>query len=425
MGLQLQSALGLIALPLIAWALSENRRALSGRVIAAGLGLQFAIALLLLKVPGSATLFVWLNDAFLALNEAAKTGTGVVFGYLGGGPLPFAESHPGASFILAFQALPIILLMSALSALLFHWGILQVIVAGFSWLLRRVFGIGGAVGVATAANIFVGMVEAPLLVRPYLARLTRSELFMVMTTGMATIAGTVLVLYAGFLAATLNGAVGHLVTASVISAPAAILIAWIMVPPAFTAASGSAECEADATSLEGSRAQSAMDAITRGTAAGLSLYLNILALLIVFIALVSLVNQALTLLPDVAGAPMALERILGWIFAPLVFLIGIPWQEAATAGSLMGIKTVLNEFLAYLELSKLPAEVLSDRSRLVMTYALCGFANFGSLAIMLGGLTTMVPERRGELVELGLRSIASGTLATLMTGAVVGVLTPT
>ncbi|MBU1210304.1 MAG: nucleoside:proton symporter [Alphaproteobacteria bacterium] len=425
MGLQLQSALGLIALPLIAWALSENRRALSLRVLAAGLALQFAIALLLLKVPGSATLFVWLNDAFLALDRASKAGTGVVFGYLGGAPLPFAESHPGASFILAFQALPIILLMSALSALLFHWGFLQVIVAAFSWLLRRAFGIGGAVGVATAANIFVGMVEAPLLVRPYLARLTRSELFMVMTTGMATIAGTVLVLYAGFLAATLDGAVGHLVVASVISAPAAILIAWIMVPPVAPAASESAQSDADAVSLEGSRAQSSMDAITTGTAAGLTLYLNILALLIVFIALVSLINEALTLLPHVAGAPLALQRILGWVFAPLVFLIGIPWPETATAGSLMGIKTVLNEFLAYLEMSKLPAEALSDRSRLVMTYALCGFANFGSLAIMLGGLTTMVPERRGELVELGLRSIVSGTLATLMTGAVVGVLTPT
>lgn len=424
MGLQLQSALGLVALPLIAWLISENRHALSGRVVAAGLALQFAIAILLLKVPGSAKLFVWLNDAFLALDKAAKAGTSVVFGYLGGAPLPFAESYPGASFILAFQALPIILLMSALSAVLFHWRILQGLVAAFSWVLRRAFGIGGAVGVATAANIFVGMVEAPLLVRPYLARLTRSELFMVMTTGMATIAGTVLVLYAGVIAATLEGAVGHLVIASVISAPAAILIAWIMVPPEPSAAGVNADSDSVAASLEGARADSTMDAIIKGTAAGLSLYLNILALLIVFIALVSLANQALTLLPDVTGEPLALQRILGWIFAPLVFLIGIPWQEAPIAGSLMGIKTVLNEFLAYLEMSKLSAVDLSDRSRLVMTYALCGFANFGSLAIMLGGLTTMVPERREELVSLGLRSIVSGTLATLMTGAVVGVLTP-
>lgn len=420
MSLQLQSALGLIALPAIAWLISENRSALSARVLAAGLALQFALALLLLKVPGSATLFVWLNDLFLALDKASKAGTSIVFGYLGGAPLPFAETYPGASFILAFQALPIILLMSALSALLFHWRVLQVVVAAFSWLLRRAFGISGAVGVATAANIFVGMVEAPLLVRPYLAKLTRSELFMVMTTGMATIAGTVLVVYAGFLAGKMDGAVGHLVTASVISAPAAILIAWIMVPPERDPA---AEPQDAACEYETDRAHSTMDAITKGTAAGLTLYLNILALLIVFIALVSILNQLLALLPDVAGAPLALERILGWLFAPVVFLIGIPWQDAPTAGSLMGIKTVLNEFLAYLELSKLPAEAMSQRSRLILTYALCGFANFGSLAIMLGGLTTMVPERREELIGLGLPTIVSGTLATLMTGAVVGVLT--
>ncbi|MBU2581797.1 MAG: nucleoside:proton symporter [Alphaproteobacteria bacterium] len=421
MNLQLQSALGLLALPLIAWALSENRRTLPFQVVASGLALQFAIALLLLKVPGSAQAFVWLNDLFLGIDKATKAGTGVVFGYLGGAPLPFAESYPGASFILAFQALPIILLMSALSALLFHWRILQTVVAAFSWLLRRAFGVGGAVGVSAAANIFVGMVEAPLLVRPYLAKLTRSELFMVMTTGMATIAGTMLAVYVGMLGNTLDGAAGHLVTASVISAPAAIVIAWIMVPP-----QPGAEVE-DQAAVDGFGAvhsHSAMDAITRGTAAGLALYLNILALLIVFIALVSIANQILALFPDFAGAPLALERILGWVFAPVVFLIGIPWQEATLAGSLMGIKTVLNEFLAYLELSKLPPDALSDRSRLILTYALCGFANFGSLAIMLGGLTTMVPERREELLDLGLRTIVSGTLATLMTGAVVGVLTP-
>lgn len=421
MSLQLQSALGLLALPLIAWALSENRRAFPVRVIAAGVALQFVFALLLLKVPGSARAFVWLNDLFLALDKATKAGTGIVFGYLGGAELPFAETHPGASFILAFQALPIILLMSALSALLFHWRILQAVVAAFSWVLRRSLGIGGAVGVSAAANIFVGMVEAPLLVRPYLARLTRSELFVVMTTGMATIAGTMLAVYAGMLGQMLDGAVGHLVTASVISAPAAILMAWIMVPPELGAVSEDAPGN---EGFEGVRSHSSMDAITRGTAAGLNLYLNILALLIVFIALVSIANQILALLPEVAGAPVALERILGWVFAPIVFLIGIPWQDAPTAGSLMGIKTVLNEFLAYLELSKLPADALNERSRLILTYALCGFANFGSLAIMLGGMTTMVPERREELVDLGLRTIVAGTLATLMTGSVVGVLTP-
>ncbi len=421
MTLMLQSAIGLIALPLIAWVFSENRKANPWRILAAGLGLQFAIALLLLKVPGSNQLFVGLNEIFLALERATKAGTSVVFGYLGGAALPFKESFPGASFVLAFQALPIILVMSALSALLFHWRILQYVVEGFSFVLRRTFGIGGAVGVATAANIFVGMVEAPLLVRPYLKQLSRSELFMVMTTGMATIAGTVLVLYAGLIGSSIDGAVGHLVTASVISAPAAIMIALIMVPPN-KEATGQVQTTSDG--LQYDEASSTMDALTRGTAAGMSLFLNIIALLIVFVALVSLVNEVLALIPNVAGEPLKLERILGWIFAPLTWLIGIPWAQAETAGSLMGIKTVLNEFLAFLELSKLTPDQLDNRSQLIMTYALCGFANFGSLAIMLGGLTTMVPERRDELVSLGLKTILSGTLATMMTAAVVGTLTP-
>jgi len=416
----MQSAIGLIALPFIAWMMSENRRAISWRVLAAGLGLQIAIALVLLKVPGSEQAFIWLNDVFLALERATKAGTSVVFGYVGGGPLPFQESFPGASFVLAFQALPIILLMSALSALLFHWRILQVVVEAFSQVLRRSFGLSGAVGVATAANIFIGMVEAPLLIRPYLKQLSRYELFMVMTTGMATIAGTVLVLYAGLIGGTVDGAVGHLVTASVISAPAAIMIALIMVPPGDVEA---ANVGGQDTTVKFERAQSTMDALTKGTANGLALFLNIMALLVVFVALVSLVNQMLGVLPAFADAPLTLERILGWVFSPVTWLIGIPWNQAATAGSLMGIKTVLNEFLAFLEMSKLAPDALDERSRLIMTYALCGFANFGSLAIMLGGLTTMVPERRGELVELGLRTIVSGTLATLMTGAVVGILT--
>ena len=416
----MQSASGLFVLPFIAWCLSENRWALSWRVLIAGLGIQFAVALLLLKVPVSKQDVYWLNDAFLALGTATKAGTSVVFGNLGGAALPFQESFPGASFILAFQALPIILVMSALSALLFHWRILQVIVEAFSQVLRRSFGVSGAVGVSTAANIFVGMVEAPLLVRPYLSGLSRSELFMVMTTGMATIAGTVLALYASIIGPTLTGAVGHLVTASAISAPAAIMIALIMVPPE-TSDADSAQQQTG--KIEYERAHSTMDALTKGTTTGLALLLNIMALLIVFVALVSLFNQILSLVPAVAGSPLTLERILGWVFAPITWLIGIPWSQAFTAGSLMGIKTVLNEFLAFLELSKLPQDALDPRSRLIMTYALCGFANFGSLAIMLGGLTTMVPERRGELVELGLRTIVSGTLATLMTGAVVGVLT--
>ncbi|MBF0250886.1 MAG: nucleoside:proton symporter [Alphaproteobacteria bacterium] len=416
--LALQSLFGLALLTAAAWVLSENRRRLGWRLPVAGIGLQVLIALLLLKVPGSGQVFIWLNAAVLAIDDATKAGTAFVFGYLGGGDLPFAEPYPGAGFILAFQALPIVLVMSALSAVLFHWGVLPRVVHGFSWVLRRSFGIGGAVGVAAAANVFVGMVEAPLLVRPYLARLTRSELFMVMTVGMATIAGTVMVLYAVFLGSVLDGALGHLLAASLISAPAALMVARMLVPPQ----DGDGDGEDADFRLAGSEAHSTMDAVTQGTMNGLALFLNILAMLVVFVALVSLVNQMLGLLPDVAGAALSLERMLGWLLAPVAWAIGVPWDQAPQAGALMGVKTVLNEFIAYLQLSKLPEGALDARSTLIMTYALCGFANFGSLGIMLGGLSAMAPERRAEIVGLGLKSILSGTLATLMTGAVVGVL---
>lgn len=423
--LALQSAFGLLVLTALAWAISENRRALGwagvGRTAAAGLGLQLLLALVLLKAPGSQQVFVWLNGVVLALEEATRAGTSFVFGYLGGGQLPFEEPYPGAGFVLAFQALPIVLVMSALSAVLFHWRILPWVVRGFSWVLRRALGIGGPVGVVAAANVFVGMVEAPLLVRPYLARLRRADLFMVMTVGMATIAGTVIVLYATFLGDRLEGALGHLLAASLISAPAGLMIARLMVPP--DPDDAPPEGAGEEVDLSASEAASTMDAVVKGTAAGLALFLNILAMLVVFVALVHLVNQGLALLPEVGGGALTLERLLGWLMAPITWLIGIPWEQARTAGALMGTKTVLNELLAYLQLSGLPAGALDGRSTLIMTYALCGFANLGSLGIMLGGLTAMVPERRAEIVGLGLRSIVSGTLATLMTGAMVGMLT--
>ncbi|SDG42840.1 NupC/NupG family nucleoside CNT transporter [Roseospirillum parvum] len=431
----LHSALGLLALTALAWALGEKRHAtgwksawptawpMVWRTAAVGLGLQALLAVVLLKAPGSQQVFVWLNGLVLALGDATRAGTGFVFGYLGGGQLPFEEPYPGAGFVLAFQALPIVLVMSALSAVLFYWRILPWVVHGFSWVLRRAFGIGGAVGVAAAANVFVGMVEAPLLVRPYLARLSRSELFMVMTVGMATIAGTVIVLYATFLGGHVDGALGHLLAASLISAPAGLMIARLMVPPDGSAPAETTDGPDPEFTMPPPEARSTMDAVVKGTANGLTLFLNIIAMLVVFVALVHLVDQMLALLPSVAGAELSLERLLGWIMAPVTWLIGIPWEQAQTAGALMGTKTILNELLAYLKLSQLPDGALDERSRLIMTYALCGFANFGSLGIMLGGLTAMMPERRAEIVGLGLKSIVSGTLATLMTGAMVGALT--
>ena len=414
---QLQSAVGILGLLALAWIISEDRRAVAWKQVAIGLLVTFATAVILLKVPGASRAFAAINDAVNTIAAASKAGTAFVFGYLGGGPLPYDLKVPGAEFVLALQALPIVLVMSVLTTLLFYWRVLPPIVRGFSWLLERAFGVGGAVGLSTAANIFLGMVEAPLFIRPYLASLTRSELFMVMTGGMAGIAGTVLVLYATLLSAVIPDAAANLVIASVVGAPAAILVSLIMVPERSDQRTGGALPEAEKV------ASSTMDAIVRGTAAGLELLLNICAMLIVLVALVYLANAIIGVLPPLAGAPITLQRLLGIAMAPVCWLIGIPWKEAVTAGSLMGVKTILTEFVAYVELAKLPADALDPRSRLIMLYALCGFANFGSLGIMIAGLATMAPQRRDDVVSLGMKSIVSGTLTTCVIGAIVGVLT--
>jgi CNT family concentrative nucleoside transporter len=308
--------------------------------------------------------------------------------------------------------------MSVLTTLLFYWRVLPPIVRGMAWLLERTLGVGGAVGLSAAANIFLGMVEAPLFIRPYLAQLTRSELFMVMTGGMAGIAGTVLVLYATFLAPLIPDAAAHFVIASVLGAPAAILISLIMVPETSDKRTGGM-LTADDTDMH---AKSSMDAIVRGTTSGLELLLNIIAMLLVLVALVYLANAILGLLPEIGGARISLQRLLGYLMAPVCWLMGLPWPQAITAGSLMGTKTVLNELIAYVDLSKLGPDALDPRSRLIMLYAMCGFANFASLGIMIGGLGTMAPSRREEINALGLKSIVSGTLATCLMGAIVGVL---
>jgi CNT family concentrative nucleoside transporter len=412
----LQSLLGVIALLGFAWLISEDRRAVTWKRVAIGLAVTFALGALFLKVPPVTAAFGAANRMVDAIAAASRAGTSFVFGYIGGGPLPFELKFPGHEFVLAFNALPIVLLMSVLTTLLFYWGILPPVVRGFAWALNRTLGVGGAVGLSTAANIFVGHVEAPLFIRPYLAKLSRGELFVVMTGGMAGIAGTVLVLYSQFLRDSVPDAAGHLIIASVLGAPAAVLIGQIMIPDA-------RDTQAEAPVITEAIADSTMDAIAKGAAQGMALLLNMIAMLIVFVALVHLVNAALSLLPALAGEPITLQRILGLVMAPVCWLIGIPWAQAPTAGALMGIKTVLNELIAYLEMSKLPADALDPRSRLIMVYALCGFANFGSVGIMIGGLTVMAPERRADVIALGMKSIVSGTLATLLMGAIVGVLT--
>jgi concentrative nucleoside transporter, CNT family len=356
-----------------------------------------------------------LNDGATALQNATQAGTSFVFGYLAGPPLPFVETHPGASFILAFQALPLVLTISALASLLFYWGALQRITAAFAWLLRRVMGIGGALALGAAVHVFVGMIEAPLLVRPYLARMQRGELFALMTCGMAGVAGTVMVIYASFLTPLVPNALGNILIASVISTPAGLAVAALMVP--FDPVEATEE-----RLVVQDPPVSTLDALVKGTIDGVPVLVGIVATLLVAVALVALINAALGELPHWGDAPVTLQRIFAWPFRPVMWLIGLPWDEAGAAAALMSTKTVLNEFVAYLNLSALPPDTFVPRSRLIVTYALCGFANFGSLGIMIGGLGAMVPDRRHEVVALGLRAILSGTLATCMSGAVAGVL---
>jgi CNT family concentrative nucleoside transporter len=414
LSLFLQSAAGIVMFGLIALALSENRSRIGLKTAFIGIGLQFVVGLLLLKLSPFRAFFLLLNRLVLSLEESTAAGTAFVFGYLGGSPLPFDEKFPGAGYILAFRALPLVLIISALSALLFYWKILPLVVRAFSWALRKTMGIGGAEGLGVSANVFVGMVEAPLFIRPYLNHMTRSELFSLMTCGMATIAGTVMVLYASLLSRTIPDVMGHILTASIISVPAAITVSKIMVPETGELTSGAI--------IAPEKASGAMDAITRGALQGVTLVINIVAMLVVLVALVHLFNLILGLVPHWRGQAVTLQRILGLVMAPVTWLMGIPWEETATAGALMGTKTVLNEFIAYLDLSRLPEGSLAPRSKLILTYAMCGFANPGSLGIMIGGLGSMAPERREEIVSLGLRSIVAGTLATCMTGAVVGII---
>ena len=409
----IQALVGVVVIITAAW-LIGGRKPFDTRIVLGGLGLQLLFVVLFLKVPLANQALVALNQLVMLLDQATTAGTSFVFGYLGGGELPFEATRPDSVFILAFKALPLVIVVSALSALFFYWRILPWVIGIFSTLLNKSMGISGPLGLGAAANIFVGMVEAPLLVRPYIMRLSRGELFALMTSGMATIAGTMMVLYASVLTPVRADALTHILAASVMSIPAALMIAAIMIPFQDENAEQLTEIR--------SEDQGAFDAITRGTLDGVRLLINILAMLIVFVALVALLNMLLALLPDVAGSPLTLQRLLGYVFAPLVWLMGIPAEEALFAGSLMGTKTVLNEFLAYLTLISAPEGALSERSEIIMIYAMCGFANFGSLGIMIGGIGTMAPERRAEVAELGLLSIVAGTFATMLTGTVVGVI---
>ena len=391
---------------------SENKSAISGRDLLKGLLFQFLLALVLLKVSLFQNIFVFLNQGVLAVQGATRAGTSLVFGYLGGAPTPFEVTAPEHMFILGIQALPMILVFSALSAVLYYWQILPKIVGLFAWILGRLFKIGGACSFATIATVFVGMVEAPLLINPYIRSLTRSELLIVMSSGMATLSGTVLVLYASFLQNIVPAAIGHLLVGSIVSAPVSVMLSLMVVP----LVQNPRDLDPKSIKLQ-LHYNGLMDAISSGTLQGLKLLTNVLAMLIVLIALVALANSFLTLLPNWNDAPISLQRIAGIVMQPLAWSIGIDWVDTQAAGQLLGTKLVLNEFIAYLDFSRLPLDAMSDKSRVLMTYLLCGFANFGSLGIVIAGVGAMAPSRRDEIIELGGRALLVGTLSTCLSSA--------
>ncbi|MFM7396995.1 MAG: NupC/NupG family nucleoside CNT transporter [Gammaproteobacteria bacterium] len=413
MTLYLQALLGIAVFIALVLPMSSNRKAINWRLVGIALALQFVICALLLKAPVIKEGLLYLNQAVGALGAATLKGSAFVFGYVGGGDTPFTITNPNAAVTFAFQVLPLVIVMSALSALLWYWRILPIVIRGISWVFERALGTRGPSGLVATANIFLGQTEAPLLVRPYLAKMSRYELLLVMTAGMATIAGSVMVIYSAMLGAQFEGVLGHLITKSIMSVPASVLFAHMMLPDD----NGSTQDLQESPRIY----QSAMDSITRGTSDGLALFLNIIAILIVLTAFVALANSIVSFLPAVAGEAVTLERIAGWIFAPIAWLMGIPWSEASTAGSLLGVKSVLNEFIAFIQLTTVPPEALSDRSRLITIYGLCGFANLASIGIQISGIGTMAPERRSDLAELAWPAFVAATLGSCMTGCIVGI----
>ena len=409
-----QSLVGLMTLIGLCYLFSENRREVYFPIVIKSLLLQLFFAVLLLKLPASQNLFVALNKGIAVLQAATREGTTFIFGYLGGGQLPFEETTPGGGFILAFQAMPLVIVISVISAILMYWKVLPLIMRGFSLILEKTLEIGGALGLSISANAFLGMIESPLLIKPYLSRLSHGEMFAVMTAGMATIAGTMLVLEAAVISTIIPDAIGHLISCSLITLPGVVYIAHLLVPDRSPVTSGDGAIDKGAENL--------MDAISTGTMNGLQLLLNIIAMIIVIVALVYLVNATLGMFPDVYGEAITLERILGVLMAPLTMMMGIPWNEAFITGQLMGTKVVLTEFVAYVRFGQIPVEELSERTRIIMTYALCGFANFVSLGIMITGLVTMVPERKVEIMDMGLKSIIAGTIATCTSATLVGII---
>lgn len=417
---QLQGLVGITTILLFCWGISENRSDRPGwRWIAIALAAQLLLAMLIVRVPLVWDAVTLANHAVSAVERATLVGSSYMFGYLGGAPLPFAlPEGTQPPLVIAFQILPLIIVFSAISALLWHWGVLRRAIAGIDYALRRSLGVSGQVGLAGGATLFLGVVETPLVLRGALARMSRADLFAAMTLIMATISGAILILYATTLSKTLPDAVGHMIAASLISLPAAILIARLMVPGAPSEAAKPADSDA------GLRYEGSIDAIVRGTSDGVQLFLAVIGVIIVVFALVNLVDQLLALLPLIDGEPLTLRRAFGWLLAPLMWALGVPWEQAPTAGALMGTKAILNEYVAYLDLAALPAGALDSRSLLITAYALCGVANLASVGLLVSTIATLAPERRAEVAALGMKSWVAGNAASALTGAMVGLVTP-
>ncbi|EAP88849.1 MAG: nucleoside:proton symporter [Oceanicaulis sp.] len=416
LGLQLRSLIGVFVFLAIAWALGP-RKAPPLVLVLGGVAVQFAIAIMLFSFSPTRAFLSSLTTVVEVLQAATTQGTSFVFGYLGGGENPYVirEGAEGLTFTFAFQALPMVIVLSAISAVLWRWRILEFAVRGFASLFRRILNLSGAASLGAAANIFLGMTESPVLIRPRLPAISRSDLFLIMTVGFSTVAGSVMAIYVSQLNAVLDDAAGHILTASLISVPAAAILARLMHPQDETAE------QAEKENIPVQLYHSTMDALTTGVADGVKLFVNIIAMLLVFTAIVALVNFMLGGLPDFLGEPITVQRMLGYLFSPLVWIAGLPWSEAQAGGTVMGFKTALNEIFAYDALAA-NADALSPRSRLILTYAACGFANFSSVGILVGGLIAVAPSRREDILQLAPRALISGTLATLMTGAVIGTL---
>jgi concentrative nucleoside transporter, CNT family len=413
-----RALIGIVLIYFVAWLLSEHKSKFPWKVVLGATVLQFAIAGLLFGIPIIRDGLFYINNAVDGLQAASRAGTSFVFGYVGDNTL-YAQNPtviPGQipPPLFFFQILPMIIVVASLSAILWHWGILKWITNAFAVLFQRTMGLSGHTALGVSANIFMGMTEAPVLIKPYIKSMTRTEIFITMTAGFATIAGSVLVVYGAFLEGKMDNPVTQLLVASILASPAAVAVAMTMVPET--------EAHREVLKHPDNVYSSTMDAFSTGATDGLKIMLNIATMLIAALALLYLVNLGLKQFPDVLGAPLSIERILGWVFAPLMYMIGVPMEEAAKSGSLMGVKTVLTEFVAFLQLAELPADAMEPRTRLITAYAICGFANFGSMGILIGGMTIIEPDRRDEFLSLAWLTLVAGTFATCLSGAVVGAL---